>query len=196
MDLNRRGLIHVYTGNGKGKTTAALGLALRAAGQGMGVRVIQFLKAANTGEIKSARHLPGLDIQVVSRPVLVAREGEIDQDTIREWGSSITVFPPGEPPEWLKAEVSAGLSAVKEALHSGDSDMVVLDELNVAMHYELVSVPEVIDLIESRSRHVEVVVTGRNAPPELLEAADLVTEMVERKHYFSQGVSARRGIEF
>ncbi len=170
-----KGLVQVYTGEGKGKTTAALGLALRAMGRGLKVFMLQFLKGDDTGELHAGK-LFG------------------DQLTIEQTG--------------LKGFVRRGKIALadvqraKEALHraqevlkSGDYDLVILDEINVALYFELLSVKEVLDLLQERAPHVEVVLTGRYAPAEIIEAADLVTEMKNIKHYYHAGVPARVGIE-
>lgn len=190
------GMVHVYTGDGKGKTTAAMGLALRAAGHGFEVRVLQFLKGKGTGEVRAAAGIAGLQVEQVAPPVLVAHTGEIDPATLRELDDQVTVFAPGQPPPWLVEEVGRGLAVARRCLSGAGCDLLVLDELNVVLHFGLADEAEVLRLIQQRRPGVEVVVTGRNAPPRLLELADLVTEMVQRKHYFTAGVRARRGIEF
>ena len=171
-----QGRIQVYTGDGKGKTTCAFGLALRAVGQGFQVFFIQFLKGRDTGEIRAAARLaPELTLKGFGRPVLVNLEN------------------PG--PEDL-ALAREGLDLARRVMAAGDHDLVILDEINVAMAYKLVPLEEVLDMVRRRPPHVEVVLTGRAAPPEIIEVADLVTEMVPRKHYWEAGVKARRGIEW
>lgn len=171
-----QGLIQVYTGEGKGKTTCAFGLALRAVGQGFQVYFIQFLKGQDTGEIRAAQRLaPELTLRGFGRPVLINLKNPAPEDL---------------------ALVREGMDLARQVIVAGDHDVVILDEINVAMAYNLVPPEEVLDMILRRPPHVEVVLTGRAAPPEIIAAADLVTEMVPRKHYWEAGVKARRGIEW
>lgn len=170
-----KGLVELYTGNGKGKTTAALGLALRAAGHGLKVRMIQFLKQPNYGEHQSlAKLAPEVQIVAFGRPGFI-RPGLAQEEDIR-----------------LAREA---MKAAYRALSAG-VDILILDEINVALYLGLLPVEEVLSLLRYRPPHVEIVLTGRNAPPELVASADLVTEMREIKHPYHQGVSARRGIEY
>jgi len=171
-----RGFIQVYTGNGKGKTTAALGLALRAVGHGMKVLIIQFMKGkAGYGEMESAKRLsPFLTIVKAGREAFVSKANP-DPDDLK-----------------LAQE---GLALAKKSIENKEFDIVILDEINMAVDFGLVPVSDVLRLIDSKPDSMELVLTGRNARPEILEKADLVTEMVERKHYYSKGVPARRGIE-
>lgn len=168
------GRVHVYTGDGKGKTTAALGLALRAAGAGIRVFVAQFVKGMHYSELDALRRLE-------------------DRITLRQYGRDC--FIQCEPTEQDIRAAREGLEAVRSILSSGEYGMVILDEATIATHFRLFSVEELLDLIRSRPPAVEVVVTGRNADPRLIELADLVTEMREVKHYYDQGVPARPGIE-
>jgi cob(I)alamin adenosyltransferase len=171
-----QGLIQVYTGDGKGKTTCALGLALRAVGQGFKAYIVHFMKGRDTGEARAAARLaPDLTLRYFGRPGLVnlkapARE---DLDLVRE--------------AWNLA---------REIIASGDWDLVVLDEINLALAYGLIPLEEALEALRRRPAWVEVVLTGRQAPPELVELADLVTEMRPLKHYYTAGVPARRGIEW
>jgi cob(I)alamin adenosyltransferase len=169
-----QGYVHVYTGNGKGKTTAALGLALRAAGAGMKVYIGQFIKNADYSEIKA-----------------LARFGE--QITLAQYGRGC--FIRGTP---CDADIDAarnGLRALFDALTSGAFDLVIADEANVAFGCGLITEADLLALMAARPFAVELVLTGRNAPPAVVAQADLVTEMREVKHYFQQGVMARDGIE-
>ena len=171
-----KGLIQVYTGNGKGKTTAALGLALRAVGHGMKVLVIQFMKGSiNYGELKSSRKLsPDLTIRQKGRRTFVSKNhvDPLDLKLARE-----------------------GFSLAKKAIESKEYDVVILDEINQVIDYGLVPLSDLLQLIDSKPQTVELILTGRNAKPEVMEKADLVTEMVDRKHYYDRGVQARKGIE-
>ncbi len=169
----RRGYVQVYTGDGKGKTTAALGLALRAAGAGLRVFFGQFVKKQ-----KCSEHL-GLE-----------RLG--DSITYRRFGCGLI---PHGPSAADIAAAGKGLDEAAEALRTGGYDLVILDELNVAVDLGLIGVADVLDLIATKPAGVELVLTGRNAHPRVVEAADLVTEMRNIKHYYEKGVKARRGIE-
>jgi cob(I)alamin adenosyltransferase len=171
-----KGLLQIYTGNGKGKTTAALGLALRAVGHGLKVLVVQFLKGhIQNGEIESARLLSScLTIVRIGRDTLISKSNPdpIDFKLARD-----------------------GFSLAKRAIGGGEYDIVILDEINTAIDYGLLPLSDLLELIDSKPETVELVLTGRNARPEILERADLVTEMVERKHYYRRGIPARKGIE-
>lgn len=191
-----RGAVQIYTGEGKGKTTAALGLAMRAVGRGLRVLMIQFMKRWGYGEHLAARRLqPELTIVQVGKPYFVARAGEIDPETLASMGEDIRVFPPGSPPRELIDGAGEGLAQAERAMEQGTADVIILDEINVALHFELVSLERVMELVKGRPDGVELVLTGRYAPEDLLEAADLVTEMREVKHYWTQGLEARKGIE-
>lgn len=190
------GATHVYTGDGKGKTTAALGLAMRAVGWGLRVLMIQFMKQWGYGEHRAALRLaPELEIVQVGAPYFVAEEGELDPRVLEEISGDVRVFPPGSPPEELVQQAERGMLLAERALESGSTDVLILDEINMAAHFGLVPLQRVLSLIRSRPRGVELILTGRRAPQEIIDAADLVTEMGEIKHYWSQGLHARRGIE-
>ena len=165
------GQVQIYTGNGKGKTTAALGLVVRACGAGLKVYFGQFLKGRMCSEIKALRErFP---------EVTVVRHGS-DKGT--------------PSPEDITA-ARAGLSELRKAMLSGKYDVVVADELNVVLSLGMIAVEEILDLIKARPPEVELVLTGRDAPEQLILQADLVTEMKEIKHYFNKGVKSRLGIE-
>lgn len=169
------GLLHVYTGNGKGKSSAAFGLALRALGQGLRVCVIQFNKdTAFSGEYRAAKELKGMKL--------------------RQFGSGR--FVRGEPSEEDVRLAREGLEYAARTMASGEFDMVILDELNVAVHLGVLSSQGALEAIRNRHKGVEVVVTGRYATDELIQEADYVTEMRMVKHPFDRGVQARKGIEF
>jgi cob(I)alamin adenosyltransferase len=172
----QQGLIQVYTGDGKGKTTCALGLALRAVGQGFKVFMVQFLKTDDTGEVQAARRLA-------------------PDFTMESFG--IPGFPRlSDPsPETLAAARQA-FHRARQVILAGEHDLVILDEVNLSLTYNLVPLAEMLELLGQRPPHVEVVLTGRNAPAELVDLADLVTEMRPVKHYFEAGIKARRGIEW
>jgi cob(I)alamin adenosyltransferase len=166
--------IHVYTGDGKGKTTAALGLTLRAVGAGWKVLFAQFLKHGEYSEIKALKRLG-------------------DQVTIRQYGSGW--FIKGKPSMEEIKTAQAGLGEIIQVMKERKYDLIVLDEINVAVHFGLIPVENVINLLERRPQDVELVFTGRWAPKEITERADLVTEARMIKHYFNKGILAREGIE-
>ncbi|WP_429885174.1 cob(I)yrinic acid a,c-diamide adenosyltransferase [Geoalkalibacter halelectricus] len=171
-----RGRVQVYTGNGKGKTTASLGLCLRAAGHGLHIHVLQFMKGSTVyGELEGARKLaPYLSIEQVGRDTFVSRDNPDPVDA---------------------AMARSGFDKARQLVLSGDYDLIVLDEINCAVDYGLISLEELKDLIRNKPAHTELVLTGRNAHPEIIEMADLVTEMREIKHYFNAGQASREGIE-
>lgn len=171
-----QGMIHVYTGDGKGKTTAALGLALRAVGRGLRVIVIQFLKGPEpTGEMLAAeRCQPLLTIQPMGRSGFIGRRGPEPED------------------RRLAAEAVKRVYAIFE---NPSCDLLILDEVLVAVSFGLVSTDTVLDLMRKKPAPMELVLTGRSADPKIIEEADLVTEMKKVKHYFDQGMGDRLGIE-
>lgn len=174
--MKGQGLIHVYTGNGKGKTTAALGLALRASGHGMKVYIIQFMKGRiDYGELKACQDNPNITIEQFGRPQFVDR---------------------GSPePEDIEFAEQA-MERAEEVLTGGEHDIVILDEVNVALDFNLIQLNDVLDLIGKKPEHVELVLTGRKAHPEISRMADYVTEMLPVKHPYDQGQPGRKGIEF
>ena len=168
------GYVQVYTGNGKGKTTAALGLAIRAAGAGLKVFIGQFMKMGDYSEIKALERFPDLII-------------------IEQYG--IKGFVRGKPsPEDIEAS-RKGLAKIKQIVASEAYDLLILEEGNVAVMCGLFGVQELLDIIDTKPDNLELVITGRGADPRIIEKADLVTEMKEIKHYYKQGVKARTGIE-
>lgn len=193
--MPQTGYVQVYTGDGKGKTTAAIGLSIRALGAGHRVMFLQFMKAKVYSEHNILPDLPGLTLKTVGKPFFIVKEGSMPPEEMAKWQDKAVIFPPGQPPSEYLELIAGGMAAAREAVSSGEYDLVVLDELNVALHFGLVQWPEVEALINQRAPGVELVLTGRGAPPELVAKADLVTEMREIKHYYTQGVEARKGIE-
>jgi cob(I)alamin adenosyltransferase len=173
--VSEPGLLLVYTGDGKGKTTAALGLVFRALGRGWPVAVVQFIKGKwKTGERLFAETLPGLTFQVMGRG-FTWESDDLSRD---------------------RQAAESAWRAAAELIAGGQHQVVVLDELTYVLNYGFVPVAEVLSALSDRPPHVHVVITGRNAPPELLAAADLVTEMRSLKHPFEQGRKAQIGIDF
>ncbi|MGA8939132.1 MAG: cob(I)yrinic acid a,c-diamide adenosyltransferase [Acidobacteriaceae bacterium] len=179
---SRRGLILIHTGAGKGKTTAALGTAFRAAGNGMRVLVLQFLKGSwHYGELEAAEALNGLDsftyeLRKLGRGFVKVGGAEADPEDLRMVEEG-----------WLEAE---------SAILSGDWDLIVLDEINYVIGYKMLDPERVADVLRRKPEMLHVILTGRNAHPALVELADTVTEMREVKHAYQRGILAQRGIEF
>lgn len=171
-----QGLVQVYTGDGKGKSTAAFGLALRAMGRGLKVKIVQFLKG-NTryGEIIATKDLAAIDVVQFGSPEFVN---------------------PLHPREEDRQMARDALDHGREALLSGQYHLVILDEVNVAAKLGLISVDDILALIKEKPKAVELVLTGRDADPRVIEAADLVTQMTLIKHPYEKGISARYGIEY
>ena len=170
----RRGYIQIYTGNGKGKTTAALGLSIRAAGAGLRIFIAQFIKKQ-----KCSEHLLLEELR--------------DRITVRQYGRGLIM---GRKPSLADIKAARdGYEEVKNIMLSKKFDVVILDEANVAAHYGLITVQDLLELMAAKPTSIELVITGRHADEKVMEAADLVTEMREIKHYREQGVHARRGIE-
>lgn len=174
-----KGLVIVYTGKGKGKTTAALGMALRALGYSHKVCMIQFIKGSwKYGELESSKLLePNFELVTVGKGFV----GIIDDSSPRS--------------EHKETAVRA-LSISKERIHLGNYDLVILDEINYAVNLDLIKVNDVLELIQNKPADLDLVLTGNHARPELIEKADLVTEMTEIKHPFKKGIKAKKGIDF
>jgi len=173
-----KGYVQIYTGDGKGKTTAALGLGLRAVGRDLRVIMFQFLKGSPSGELKSAPLLGG-NFQIIR-----LAESKKFFWTMNE-----------QEKDELKKNMQGELEQVRKVLANKKCDLLILDEIMAAIHGELLSVEDVCALIEARPPEMEMILTGRSAPDKLIEQADLVTEMRCIKHYMDKGVTARRGIE-
>ena len=171
-----RGFIQIYTGNGKGKTTAAIGQAVRAAGAGLKSYIIQFMKEYPYSELNSLKNLSGW--------ITIEQSCKDDFVLKRE-------TPPKEEIEKAKQ----ALSTASEKMLSGIFDLIILDEVCVAIHFGLLKVEDVLPVLDSKPENVELILTGRYCPQPLIDRADLVTEMKEVKHYYQNGILARKGIE-
>ena len=170
------GLIQVITGDGKGKTTSAIGLAMRAVGHGYKVIMVQFMKGQiNYGELETAKNLENFDIIQFGRPDFVDKKdpAEIDIKLAQD-----------------------GLEYARKLIKENKCDMLILDEINIALDWKLIALEDVIDLINSKPENMEIVLTGRYAHPRLIELADQVSEVREIKHPYQKGIMARKGIEF
>ncbi len=192
--MTQRGYIQVYTGDGKGKTTAAIGLAVRAVGAGKKVCIIQFMKSLAYSEQKVLSSLPGITLITVGKPYFIAKEGILTKEQLEAWGDQVTVYPAGHPPADYRAMILGGVDKAVEAV-AGGYDMVILDEYNMACWYDLATDEDTERILAARRPETELIVTGRNAPQKLLDAADLITEMKKIRHYYDSGVAARKGIE-
>jgi len=170
-----KGYIHVYTGPGKGKTTAAIGLGMRAAGAGLKVYMIQFMKGRRYSELESIDKIPNFTLVQHGRDEFVNKDNpeQIDIDLAQK-----------------------GFVHAKEVIKEGKYDLIILDEINVAVDFNLIDIHDVLKLIKEKPEKLELVLTGRYAHPEITRHADYVTEMLEIKHPYQYGVTARKGIDF
>ena len=172
---NGKGLIIVNTGTGKGKTTAALGAALRASGNGMRVMIIQFIKGAwKYGELEAIERLPNVEIHPLGLGMTKRHE-----NTERDAAKAVEA--------WQR---------VRTEVFSDSYDLVVLDEINLALHYGFVPIQDVLELLKTKPERLHIILTGRYAPEEIVDIADTVTSMTEIKHHYTKGVAAQKGIEF
>lgn len=167
-------MVHFYTGNGKGKTTAALGLTLRAAGCEKKVFIAQFVKGMHYAELDAVKLLETVEVKQYGRDCFIEREPVIE--------------------DILAAE--KGFNEVKEKIKTDNYDIVILDEIFIALYYNLITIDKIVEIIESKNTKLELVLTGRYAPESLYQYADLITEMKEVKHYYNNGIKARPGIEY
>lgn len=168
------GLIHIYTGHGKGKTTAALGLAMRAAGHDFKIAIIHFMKIWDYGEVRSLERL-GIDL---------FRYGTTE------------LIDPKNPSAMDFDQASRAMHKAEELIEKGDYDLLILDEITVALDFDLIPLQRVVDLLENKPDSLELILTGRSCPKELFEKADLISTINEIKHPYQKGVEARKGIEF
>lgn len=176
MKKLQRGYVQVYTGNGKGKSTAAIGQAVRAAGFGLKTYIAQFMKEFPYNELNSLKHLS-------------------EWITIEQFGGDEFVYKNELPGTDELAKANKGLQAATEKMSSGNYDLVILDESIVAIYFKLIKTEDLIEIINKKPANVELILTGRYCPEELIELADIVTEMKEIKHYYQKGIKSRRGIE-
>ena len=171
----KKGLIHVYTGNGKGKTTAAIGLGVRAAGDGLKVLMIQFMKGRRYSELDALEQIKNFSVVQFGRDEFVSKEkpAQVDIDLAQK-----------------------GLAYVKEIIHKQSYDVVILDEINVALEYRLITLQDVLHVLKEKPESLELVLTGRYASPDIIKNADVVSEILEIKHPYQKGVLSRKGIDW
>ncbi len=169
----KKGLVQVYTGNGKGKTTAAVGQTIRALGRGYQVCFIQFFKKSESGEVKILKNFPNLKLL-----------------------HPLQFYPTEKNRNFLKKKIETILPKISKIIKSENYDLVILDEINIALRNELLKERDILDLLKNKPKSVELILTGRGATKKIIESADLVTEMKEIKHPLTKGVKARRGIEY
>jgi cob(I)alamin adenosyltransferase len=172
----KKGYIQVYTGNGKGKTTAAIGQAVRAAGFGLKTYFIQFMKKYPYNEIKSLKSLK-------------------DFIEIEQFGSDEFIYKKISPSEVHKSKIKNGLNSALIKMKNGNFDLIILDEILVSIYFELIKEQEVLKFIYEKPEFVELILTGRYCPESIIQKADLVTEMKEIKHYYQNGIISRKGID-
>lgn len=177
--MDNLGLVHVYTGDGKGKTTAAIGAGIRAAGHGYKVHMIQFMKGGKNfpeyGEIIALKRISNFTVEQYGLPHFIQRSGATKED---------------------KKVANKALDRAREVTKNGEFNLVILDEINVAMYFGLIKLGEVLGLIDSKAERTELILTGRRAPSQLIKKADLVSQIKNVKHPFDRGIKARKGVEF
>ena len=170
-----KGFIHIYTGNGKGKTTTAIGLGIRATGNGLKVYMIQFMKGRRYSEIDALEHISNFTVFQSGRDEFVSKEN----------------------PEQIDIDLAIkGFEHAKKIINEGKHDLVILDEINVAVDFNLIPLDDVLKLLEEKPEKVEIVLTGRYADPEMVRQADLVSEILEIKHPYQEGLQSRKGIDW
>ncbi|MFC1697447.1 cob(I)yrinic acid a,c-diamide adenosyltransferase [Nanoarchaeota archaeon] len=208
LDSSDVGIVHIYTGHGKGKTTASLGLALRSVGYGHKIYMVQFLKGGSyTGElVATENHIPNFKIvqfgkgciNTESQVKLFGFDNEHcpNPEMKRKFGSCGDCRHCFIADDEEASQAKLGFEHAKEIINKGEHEVVILDELTYLIPKNYVQLEEVLDLIKNKPRHVELVITGRDAHPELIKVADLVSEVQEVKHPFSSGMEGRKGIEF
>jgi len=173
--VEKIGLIHVYTGNGKGKTTAALGLGLRACGNGLRVHMIQFMKGRRYSEIDAIEKIPLFSVKQFGRDEFVNKK----------------------QPEQIDIDLAIkGFHYAQQVMNEKNYDVIILDEINVAIDYDLIPLQDVLTFLDEKPEHLELILTGRYAHPEIVKRADIVSEILEIKHPYQQGIPSRKGIDW
>jgi len=197
-----QGMVHVYTGTGKGKTTASLGLALRAVGHNLKVFIVQFMKSGDTGELFAIeRYVPNIKLVQVGKDALDEKQMKIFSYKKQEEKRSENKLTEDEvyvflPDDDEREASRRGLELAKKVIMKGEVDLVILDEINCCLEKKLIPVEEILELIKNKPDHVELILTGRGAPQALMDAADYVSEVRRVKHPYDRGILARKGIEY
>jgi cob(I)alamin adenosyltransferase len=170
-----KGFVHIYTGNGKGKTTTAIGLGIRATGAGLKVYMIQFMKGRRYSEINALESIKDFTVVQFGRDEFVSKENpeQIDIDLARK-----------------------GFEHAKEIIKNGEHDLIILDEINVAVDFKLIPLKDVLKLMDEKPEKVELVLTGRYSHPDMVKQADIVSEILEIKHPYQNGIQSRKGIDW
>ncbi len=190
-----KGLIQVYTGDGKGKTTAALGQALRSVGHGLLILFAQFIKGNSfTGEVFSTKYLPNFTLWQFGRDCRFSSAIRDNLILCIECGECL-IGKEG-PTDLDKEIISKGWRKIKDAIYNQKFDIIVLDEISLAVNFKLIPLEELIEVLKNKPSSIEIILTGRDMPEEIITIADLVTEMKEIKHPYKKGISARWGIEY
>jgi len=184
-----KGIVEVYTGNGKGKTTASIGLAIRASGWGLKVSIYYFMKTGGYGENISLSSFKNIKQKFFGKDYFLTK----DENIAKKFNA---VLVKEKPPEDYVKLVKDGIEEARKEMMSLESDIIIMDEILTALFYGLVELNELLSLIDEKPENVELVLTGRYAPKEIIDRADLVTEMLEIKHPYSKGMPARKGIEY
>ncbi|MGC8609222.1 MAG: cob(I)yrinic acid a,c-diamide adenosyltransferase [Thermoplasmata archaeon] len=196
MEREHLGLIDVFTGTGKGKTTAAFGIAFRSLGWGYRVYVLQFMKMGTYGENKAALMFnDGLKVDYVGMPYFIAWEGDIPEDDIKKV-ENVVICKKNHPPEEYVKKVRDHYEKSLEELQSKKWDVFIYDEINVALYYHLLEVEDIMKIINIKPEHTELIFTGRKIPDVVMEKADMITEVYSPKHPYQKGILARKGIDF
>lgn len=189
-------ILHVYTGNGKGKTTAAIGLAIRALGSGQRVYIMQFMKGLAYSEHNILKHIsPNIFIETTGKPFFLVEDGKISKEELEKLDEDVVFFSKDNPPLDYINIIENGFYKATSAINSGNYDLIILDEINIALYFNLLNRKLIENLLDNVIEDIDIVFTGRNAPQWVVDRADLVTEMLEVKHYYHKGIMARKGIE-
>ncbi len=196
MESKQLGLIDVFTGTGKGKTTAAFGIAFRALGWGYSVYVLQFMKLGTYGENKAALIFDrNLKVDYVGMPYFIAWEGDIPKEDLNKV-KNVVICKKGEPPAEYIQKVREHYEKSIMELESGKWNVFIYDEINVALYYNLLRIKDVIKIMDIKPEHTELIFTGRKIPDVIMEKADMITEVYSPKHPYQKGILARKGIDF
>lgn len=190
-------MLQVYTGNGKGKTTAGIGMAIRSLGAGQKVLFAQFMKTFFYSEQKILQNISeNLTLKIFGKPYFLVKKGTLDEKDIKKLKDKVLVYDENNPPKDYIHLVKKGLEELRDILSKEDFDLLILDEINMCLYYNLLKQEELENFLAKIKPQTEIIITGRMAPDWLLARADLVTDMTEVKHYYAKNVEARLGVEY